>query len=206
LFPQQDTTYTLIAHNDAGEVKVDVTVKVDTAHPVKSASPAAPALYRFAADKYERDQGDDIMLRWELANAKEAYLRYDDKEKGVVSPGEKTVTPDHDTTYVLDVTNDNGETRAEFEIRNGSSAPAGVSVPSLNNFSVDRLTINKGESVTLRWDVTNAKKVFLEYDDVNDGVAAPGERAVSPRQDTRYRLTATNDVGEVRSEITIIVK
>ena len=206
LFPQQDTTYTLIARNDAGEVKVEVTVKVDTANPVAPASPSAPALYRFSADKYERDDDEDVTLRWELANAKEAYLRYDDKDKGVVSPGEKTVAPEHDTVYVLEVKNDNGRTRAEFEIKNGSSAPAGVSVPSLNNFSVDRLTINKGESVTLRWDVTNAKKVFLDYDDVHDGVAAPGERVVSPRQETKYILTATNDAGEVRSEITIVVK
>ncbi|MDM8521267.1 Ig-like domain-containing protein [Anaerolineales bacterium HSG6] len=210
LYPQQDTTYTLITRNDVGETTAQVVVTVDTENPLTLLGP--PSIYYFSADRFNLDSDDDdennvVTLRWELANAKEAYLKYDDKEQGVVSPGEKIVVPRHETTYRLEAKNDHGRTKSELIIAFGrSSAPAGSSPPAINSFVADRLEINFGETVILRWDVANAKEAFFGYDGNTEGVPSPGERAVSPSHDTTYILETKNDSGKTISELTIVVK
>ena len=55
-------------------------------------------------------EGDSVLLRWNLANAKEAYLYTGEDEAGVVAPDEKSVIPAGVTTYRLVARNDQGET------------------------------------------------------------------------------------------------
>jgi hypothetical protein len=55
-------------------------------------------------------EGDSVWLRWNLANAKEAYLYTGEEEAGVVAPDEKSVIPAGVTTYRLVARNDQGET------------------------------------------------------------------------------------------------
>jgi hypothetical protein len=87
-----------------------------------------PTIYSFTADRYNINQGESVTLRWDLANAKTAHLRYDGKEEGVVAPGSKTVSPAADTKYTLIARNDAGETTAEITINVGGSAPTAVPV------------------------------------------------------------------------------
>jgi uncharacterized protein YgiM (DUF1202 family) len=209
VFPRQNTTYTLIARNDVGESTAEITINVDTENPVALLGP--PAIYYFSADRFHLEGKDDednvVLLKWELANAKEAYLRYDEKEQGIVSPGEKTVVPKRDTTYKLEARNDNGQTVAELTITFGSTSAAnGSSPPAINAFTTDQLEINRGESAILRWDIANAKEAHLSYNGNNEGVASPGEKSVSPSNETRYRLEAKNDSGKTVAELTIKVR
>ena len=51
-----------------------------------------------------------MLLRWDLANAKEAYLYAGEEESGVVAPEERSVVPTGTTTYRLVARNDQGET------------------------------------------------------------------------------------------------
>lgn len=204
VFPQQETTYTLIARNDAGETTASLTIGVDTSAPALS----PPAIYYFAADRYEIDKGDDVVLSWDLGNATEAYLYEDeDDPEGVVAPGSETVSPDRDTVYTIEAINPNGKTYSELKITLGrSDAADGSSTPTINSFSADRLTIKKGESVTLRWSLENATEAYLQYEDEEQGVVSPGEKVVSPNNDTRYLLIVHNKSGETVSELTIRVE
>ncbi len=77
--------------------------------------------------------------------------------------------------------------------------------PTIAYFSADRTTIQAGESVTLSWDLSNAKAAYLRYEDVEQGVVAPGSRAVSPAGTTIYTLIARNDGGETTAEVSITV-
>jgi hypothetical protein len=77
--------------------------------------------------------------------------------------------------------------------------------PTIYTFTADRYTITRGESVTLRWDLTNAKAAFLRYDNAEEGVVAPGSKTVSPSKDTKYTLIARNDAGETIAEISLKV-
>ena len=78
--------------------------------------------------------------------------------------------------------------------------------PVIHSFTADRYSITLGESVVLRWDLSNATAAYLrEEDDEEEGVVAPGEKTVRPEQDTVYTLIARNDAGEVTAEVEIKV-
>ncbi len=93
-------------------------------------APAAekPTIFRFTADRNTIAVGEKVILSWDLGNAKEAFLRYNGVEEGVVAPGTKTVSPNRDITYQLVARNDAGETTADLSINvTGSTAtPAPV--------------------------------------------------------------------------------
>jgi len=67
-------------------------------------------------------------------------------------------------------------------------------------------TVKPGESVVLRWDLSNTQAAFLIYDDQQDGVTAPQEIVVSPDHTITYRLVALNDVAQVEKELRITVR
>jgi hypothetical protein len=77
--------------------------------------------------------------------------------------------------------------------------------PTIYTFTADRYTINAGESVTLHWDLANAKVAYLLYDSVQEGVVAPGNKTVSPASTTVYTLLARNDAGDTTAQLTITV-
>jgi hypothetical protein len=86
-----------------------------------------------------------------------------------------------------------------------SPTPNNALKPTIFSFTADRYSISQGESVTLSWDLSNAKTAHLRYDDKEEGVVAPGKKSVSPTGDTNYVLVARNDAGETTAEITIKV-
>jgi hypothetical protein len=87
-----------------------------------------PTIYTFTADRYTIAKGESVTLNWDLANAQEAYLRYNDEEEGVVAPGRKTVSPEEDTKYTLVARNQAGETTAELTIKVGGATATPVPV------------------------------------------------------------------------------
>lgn len=87
-----------------------------------------PTIHSFTADRYTITQGESVVLRWDLSNARAAYLRYEDNEEGVVAPGEKTVRPEKDTVYTLIARNEAGEVTAEVGIKVSGAAPTPVPV------------------------------------------------------------------------------
>lgn len=79
--------------------------------------------------------------------------------------------------------------------------------PNDFTFEASDTDIASGQSVTLDWGpVTNASQVRLdggEFD--NEGVAAPGNRVVSPGATTNYKLTAKcNNSGQTRDKTVTI--
>lgn len=106
------------------------------------ADPAKPTIYSFVAERDTLAAGESVVLSWDLENAREAYLRYNGREEGVVSPGSKRVSPQEDTLYTLIARNDNGETTAQVTIR--VTAPASTSVPVLRD---GRVTIVNGQAI-----------------------------------------------------------
>ena len=102
-------------------------IPAPTATPAPSAS-QKPTIFSFTADRYTIAPDENVTLKWDLENAQAAFLRYNDKEEGVVAPGSKTVSPDDDTRYVLVARNEAGETTAELSIEVSGSTPTPVPV------------------------------------------------------------------------------
>jgi peptidoglycan-associated lipoprotein len=79
------------------------------------------------------------------------------------------------------------------------TGPAAV----INNFVAEPSTIVRGESSTLRWNVSNASEVTI---DNGIGTVQPmGSRQVSPTANTTYRLTAKGPGGDAISAVTVAV-
>jgi hypothetical protein len=78
-------------------------------------------------------------------------------------------------------------------------------LPVISFFRVDRDTINPGEKVTLSWDLSGAKEAFLRYEDVTEGVVAPGSKTLSPNKTTVYTLLARGHAGDTTVEVTVKV-
>jgi hypothetical protein len=76
-------------------------------------------------------------------------------------------------------------------------------LPTINYFTASPTTINRGQSSTLSWSVSNANSVIINN---NIGQVAPtGTRVVSPFLTTTFTLTAANQVGSVTASVTIKV-
>ncbi len=93
----------------------DVPTATPTATP-PTPQPSKPVIYSFTADRYTINAGESVTLRWDLANAQVAFLRYDSVEEGVIAPGLKTVSPAVATVYTLLARNEAGETTAQVTI------------------------------------------------------------------------------------------
>ena len=83
-----------------------------------------------------------------------------------------------------------------------------LELPTIVQFSADRTVINQGESVTLDWEVRDAKQAFLVYDDVRQGIVGEGDDSrttLAPDKTTTYIILANNDEGEISQQLTITV-
>lgn len=81
-------------------------------------APQAPAIQKFTAQPASFDIGETVTLEWGVNNADEVYIGADTgADIGYVGPlGERTVTPEEDTTYTLTASNAYGEDAASFSI------------------------------------------------------------------------------------------
>lgn len=97
-------------------------------------------------------------------------------------------------------------TKGTFFLSSGKdTTPAETTslLPVIGSFSASSSTINKGESATLTWNVTDATSVSINQ---NIGeVEKSGSKSVSPSTTTTYTITAVNDAGNNSRSVTITV-
>ena len=139
-----------------------ITAPTPTLPPTVAPNTNKPTIFNFTADRYTIAAGETVELRWDLANAQAAFLRYDGEEEGVVAPGTKIVSPDKETKYTLIARNEVGETIAEVVIK--IAAPGETPVPVLRDGKVriangqfldfDQGLVQPGPDVTtdFQWD------------------------------------------------------
>ena len=87
VYPDQTTTYRLVAVNDAGQSEKTVTVQVR----------GLPTIHYFTCLPCEIARGESSTLSWDLSGATAAYL----DGHGVPAPGDTVVAPGQTTTYRL---------------------------------------------------------------------------------------------------------
>ncbi len=73
----------------------------------------------------------------------------------------------------------------------------------VRSFTAEPSTIVRGESSTLRWNVSNSTEVTI--DNGIGVVAGSGSRQVFPSATTTYRMTAKGDGGDAVSAVTVTV-
>jgi hypothetical protein len=82
--------------------------------------------------------------------------------------------------------------QSDSSSRSAAPPPVVPVQPTVQMFSVTPAKVKKGDTVTITWDVSNADDVKL---DPFGPVAATGNIMDQPRQNTIYRLNATNKSG-----------
>jgi peptidoglycan-associated lipoprotein len=85
-----------------------------------------------------------------------------------------------------------------------TAAPPAASAPAVAQFSVEPTTIERGQSATLRWEVSGE----VSNVSINQGIGSvrsTGSQPVTPTNSTTYTLTATGPGGTVTASATLTV-
>jgi peptidoglycan-associated lipoprotein len=75
--------------------------------------------------------------------------------------------------------------------------------PAIVAFTVEPSTVERGQSATLKWSVTNATSVIIDHG--IGSVDVSGQRTVVPADSTTYALTARNENGSAAATATVNV-
>jgi peptidoglycan-associated lipoprotein len=81
--------------------------------------------------------------------------------------------------------------------------PKAVLAPAIDSFTVEPTRIERGQSATLRWAVSNATQISI--DQGLGTVPASGSRQIFPGMTTTYTLNASSPAGMVTRSVTVDV-
>jgi outer membrane protein OmpA-like peptidoglycan-associated protein len=142
----------------------------------------------FTANPDLIQKGKSATLTWQVTNATEISI--DGGIGAVDANGSKKVKPTENTTYTLIAKGDGGARKSTVEVEVASGP-----VPTMM-FTATPDVIQKGQPVTLNWQVTNATEVSIEG---IGKVAINGSKKVKPNESTTFIITATGEGGTVTS-------
>lgn len=157
--------------------------------PLKPSAFAAAGCVFEASDQVVRP-GASVLLRWECGGA--GKVRLDPGGLLLERKGQVALRPTGTTTYSLFEASAGGGLLGRLEIRVDTDAPLGEPA-RVCAFTASSIAVVAGEPVVLRWTCTGTAKVRLEPGGLElDGQS---EITVTPLENTRYTLTATNLAG-----------
>lgn len=151
----------------------------------------------FEADAARVGSGQPVTLSWDVKDVDALTISGgvgDVSGNTVEGAGSTIVNPTESTTYTL--------TATSGEISQSKSVFVFVGAPVINRFAVSGpATIRAGDSAILDWSTDGAASVAIEPGQADAGVT--GTVAVTPGETTTYTLTATNEFGSSRAEVTV---
>jgi hypothetical protein len=141
--------------------------------------------------------GQKADLVWTVSGATSVVI---DPGIGTVGPaGKQSVSPDKTTSYTIVATNSTGSVT--------KSVTVAVAVPSappiITSFTASTTNITAGQPVTLKWSTRGATSASI--DKGIGAVPVSGMQIVQPLSTTVYTLTAENEGGQVKSQVTIYI-
>jgi hypothetical protein len=144
-----------------------------------------PTVVSFNADRNQIYEGENVTLVWVVTNSTNVTIKPD--IGGVGLNGSIEISPKENSTYFLNATD--GE--------NSSAATVTINVvkkpPEVLYFKGDKTKMKRGESLTLYWNVSNAKDVFITPEPGR--VELNRSAVVAPRDTTTYSILASNAGG-----------
>ena len=162
--------------------------------------PVAPATGQLAADSTDVNCGQPATLKWSSTDAVDTAIS---NVGEVPRDGDRSVTPTHETTYLLTAKGPGGEFTQAVTVKVNAEPAATVSLsqPEVHYHKIGDRVVQQ-DSSTLQWSATNANSVKLDpvHSDSLSGSetvsATPKQTAEGPvNEDVTYTLTATNACG-----------
>jgi outer membrane protein OmpA-like peptidoglycan-associated protein len=182
--PSETTTYTITATGPGGSKTETLEVIVESGE--------GPSII-FNANQESVQSGQTVTLTWMVSDATEVSI---EGIGTVPAKGSRKVKVFETTTYTLTAVGEGG-TRTEAVEVLVESAPLPVII-----FTASSESVQKGQNVTLNWNVTNATEVKLEGIGV---VQAQGSRKVKMTESRTFTLTATNQGGKQTATVEVEV-
>jgi outer membrane protein OmpA-like peptidoglycan-associated protein len=143
--------------------------------PINEAEP----IVLFTASPDLVEIGQTVTLNWQTTNATEVTI---EGIGTVPESGTRKVKPTESTTYTITATGEGGSKTISVDVEVASGP-----VPTII-FTASPDIVQKGGTVNLNWQTTNATEVSIEGIGT---VPATGTRKVKPTENTTYTLTAT---------------
>ncbi len=162
--------------------------------------PVAPITAQLAAQSGNLSCGQGTELTWKSADAADTSISGIGQ---VPDHGDRSVTPTHDTTYVLTAKGPGGEATQSVTVHVDAmpTAKLALSQPEIRFHKIGDKVVEQ-DSTTLNWSASNANSTRVEPFDTN---AMSGSRTVTadPKQtstgpineEVTYTITATNACG-----------
>ena len=166
---------------------------VDDLFPFTDALLKNKILFTASSDKVIRHE-QSVTIKWEVPFKASVSLSDTTSNAANIcsSKGNFSAQLDDDTDYVLIVdTNDGQHIEKRLTIR--------VFDECKIDFSADKYNVFPTIPVVLSWKVTNAKKVWLDNEEVN----ASGTKVVEPKKAMTYTLSAEDEFGKKEKKIDI---
>lgn len=161
----------------------------------KSDGGSRPTIASFTANPSSVSSGASTTLSWSVTGA--TSLKIDPGNNDVTGYSSATASNlTQTTTFTLTASNTSGSSTAT------TTVTVNASVPTINSFTANPTTINRGQSSTLSWSVNNATTLSI---DNGVGAVSGTSTTVSPQNTTSYTLTATNSSGNAISTATVTV-
>ncbi|MCJ7623761.1 MAG: hypothetical protein MUO76_09680, partial [Anaerolineaceae bacterium] len=158
--------------------------------------PPSPVISTFFVDQTEIFEGDDITMKWSVRDADEVFLTVD----GVMNTltpeefnGERTVTLRNDSLVILEAKNTSGSViRSEYV---HTQKPSIV----INEFTLSKTQIIKGEEVTISWDVSGVGVESVMIAPFKDALPLKDKLTFFPEESMEFVLTVkARDLEEIR--------
>lgn len=144
--------------------------------------------------------GESVLLRWECKAP--GKVRLDPGGLILPSPGQVTVKPAYTTTYALSEARAGGAPLGSALVKVEPGLPLGEPA-RVCSFDASATAVLPGEPVVLKWECAGSAKVRLEPGGLElDGKS---EVTVTPLENTRYTLTATNAAGGASRSLEVAV-
>jgi OOP family OmpA-OmpF porin len=162
--------------------------------------PVAPVTAQLQAQSSDLSCGQATNIAWKSSDAADATIAGIGQ---VPKRGDRSVTPTHDTTYVLTAKGPGGEATQSVTVHVDAmpTATLGVSQPQIRYHKIGDKVVEQ-DTATVNWSASNANSARIEPFDSNamsgtrTVTADPVQTSTGPINENRtYTFTATNSCG-----------
>jgi hypothetical protein len=188
----QTTRFALRARNGSGEATSFVTVDVNP--------PLRPQIVTFNAQP-QTVSGNSTRLAWQVSGFT-TRIRIDPGMDSIPAQGEREVPIGHSTTFHLIAEGPGGVAQSDLAVLYKPEAPKIA-------FNAVKGEIYKGETTTLRWNVSNATHIAIMpgiADYPVDTASVNGEIRITPDETTLYTLVAEGLGGTAIANAEVLVR
>jgi OmpA family/PEGA domain len=167
--------------------------------------PIAPVTVAMSAASAQVGCAQPTTLKWNSTDAADTTISGIGE---VPNNGERSVSPMHDTTYLITAKGPGGEANRSItvEVKGAPIATLAVSQPELRYHKIGDRVVEQG-SATVKWSASNANSVRVEpfNSDAMTGseeiTPIPNQTALGPvNQDVTYTISAANACGETTTK------